>query len=151
MNFLGHTATNTFMAGSTGVLFHQTGFMTSSEAAVYCAAFVFATLMLGPDLDLYHSKVSKNWGVFKVIWWPYAKLSKHRGLSHTPVISSVIRLGYVSLVIFLVGFLGYLLAAGLSFFEGLADLMSGGFEFGLQMAITILNQYKSEVFTKFLH
>lgn len=99
LNFLGHTSVNCFVAGVSGAVFHHLGLLTVPESIIYSAAFVFSTFLLGPDLDLYYSKINKNWGVLRFIWWPYARLSKHRGLSHTPFLSSVIRLAYALLAL----------------------------------------------------
>ena len=116
MNFLGHTSVNCFVAGASGAIFHHFSVLTVTEALLYTAAFIFSTFMLGPDLDLYYSKINKNWGVLRFIWWPYAKLSKHRGLSHTPFISSFIRIAYVlfalTLVIGGIGVWSYLRLTG---------------------------------------
>ena len=107
MNFLGHTSVNCFVAGASGAILHHYSLLTIGEALLYTAGFVFSTFMLGPDLDLYYSKVNKNWGVLRFIWWPYAKVSKHRGLSHAPFISSFIRIFYVLIaLIFVIGGLG---------------------------------------------
>ena len=102
------------------------------EALIYSAAFVFSTFLLGPDLDLYYSKINKNWGVLRFIWWPYARLSKHRGLSHTPFLSSVIRLGYAHclrfhlyLVVCLSGRIGELPATNKARLKALRQSISG--------------------------
>ena len=95
MNFFGHTTLSSFAAGCSAAGLYFSGYVNILETTFFCLGFAFATFMLGPDLDLYHSRVNKNWGVFRWIWWPYAFISKHRGLSHWPVVSSVTRLLYL--------------------------------------------------------
>jgi uncharacterized metal-binding protein len=73
---------------------------------IFASSFVLATFLLSPDLDLFHSSPSKNWGYMKAIWWPYSKIFKHRGLSHTPILGTWTRLGYIFAVFFLI-FLAY--------------------------------------------
>lgn len=53
------------------------------------------TIWLSPDLDLHHSRPTKRWGWFKPIWKRYAKRSKHRGISHTPVVGTLTRVLYL--------------------------------------------------------
>jgi uncharacterized metal-binding protein len=62
------------------------------------ASFIFATLMLSPDLDLKHSSPTKNWWLLRWIWRPYQWLFKHRGLSHSLLFSTVTRVVYLALV-----------------------------------------------------
>lgn len=54
----------------------------------FAAAYIFATLFLSPDLDI-DSKPYRRWRMFRVLWWPYKVIFKHRGLSHNPVIGPV--------------------------------------------------------------
>ena len=64
-------------------------------------AFVFSGLMFGPDLDIY-SQQYKRWKWIKFIWLPYQKTLKHRSfLSHGFIIGTVVRVLYLSIVIFL--------------------------------------------------
>jgi uncharacterized metal-binding protein len=79
------------------------------------ASFTVATLLLSPDLDLKHSRITKNWGVLSPLWWGYHKSFKHRGLSHSIFLSSLSRLAYL----FLVGM--FLLVC----FHLFSDLMAG--------------------------
>lgn len=69
-------------------------------------------VILGPDLDvdggfLGHGIVDKYLGrivgkIWRIIWWPYAKLMPHRSTwSHAPVISTLVRLAYCYLFYFL--------------------------------------------------
>ncbi len=68
----------------------------------FCAGYVVGTFLLSPDIDLPGSKPSKRWSVLRCIWLPYQSVSRHRGLSHIPVIGSLLRLLYlVCAVLFL--------------------------------------------------
>lgn len=57
-------------------------------------------IIVSPDLDIDHRTVSENvlpgilgWLWF-IYWWPYAKLHKHRGSSHWPLIGTMVRVVY---------------------------------------------------------
>jgi len=60
---------------------------------------VLGTFLLSPDLDLKHSKPSKRWKALKILWRPYQKKSKHRGISHIPLLGTFTRLLYIFLII----------------------------------------------------
>jgi len=62
---------------------------------VFASSYVLSTFLLSPDLDLHHSSPTQNWGFLKMIWWPYSKLFKHRGLSHAPLLGTGSRLLYL--------------------------------------------------------
>lgn len=53
--------------------------------AVLSLSYLFATFFLSPDLDI-ESKPYKRWKMFRILWWPYKVIFKHRGLSHNPII-----------------------------------------------------------------
>ncbi len=66
--------------------------------------FFFAGLMFGPDLDIYSIQF-KRWGILRGIWLPYQKLLRHRSwFSHGLIIGTVIRIVYLLLWSFLLGF-----------------------------------------------
>ncbi len=60
--------------------------------------YLVGTFFLSPDIDLPNSKPSKRWSLLRCIWYPYQSFSKHRGLSHLPVIGSLLRLLYLVMV-----------------------------------------------------
>lgn len=74
--------------------------------AVFSLSYLFATFFLSPDLDI-ESKPYKRWKMFRILWWPYKVIFKHRGLSHNPIIgplSIVINLALiVALLLLLMG------------------------------------------------
>ena len=66
------------------------------------AGYIVGTFFLSPDIDLPNSKPTKRWSFLRCIWLPYQTFSAHRGISHIPVIGSLLRLVYlVLLVVFL--------------------------------------------------
>ncbi|RLJ71371.1 putative metal-binding protein [Hydrogenivirga caldilitoris] len=70
------------------------------------AGYMVGTFLLSPDVDLPNSKPTKRWSFLRCLWYPYQSLSQHRGISHIPVIGSLLRLLYlISVVIFLYFFL----------------------------------------------
>jgi uncharacterized metal-binding protein len=58
--------------------------------------FVLVTLVIHNDLDL-----AENWPwtPWKVIWFPYAKVAKHRGNSHVPFLGTAVRIAYLALLL----------------------------------------------------
>lgn len=62
--------------------------------------FLFSTFFLNPDLDIWRSNVSKRWKFFRLYWYPYTLLFKHRGYSHHIVIGPTSRILYLLLPVF---------------------------------------------------
>ncbi|SHK50725.1 metal-binding protein [Thermocrinis minervae] len=67
----------------------------------FATGYLIGTFLLSPDLDLKHSKPSKRWKVFRYLWRPYQSKSKHRGISHVPIVGTFIRIAYLVLAVFL--------------------------------------------------
>ncbi|RMH80140.1 MAG: hypothetical protein D6674_05435 [Acidobacteria bacterium] len=61
----------------------------------FTAGYLIGTFFLSPDLDLRHSKPSRRWKVFRYIWRPYQAFSRHRGISHVPLLGVFIKLLYL--------------------------------------------------------
>ncbi|HIQ31286.1 MAG TPA: hypothetical protein EYH49_03880 [Aquifex aeolicus] len=59
------------------------------------AGYILGTFFLSPDLDLPSSRPTKRWKLLRCLWFPYQLLSKHRGVSHMPLIGSLFRLIYL--------------------------------------------------------
>ncbi|HIC98044.1 MAG TPA: hypothetical protein EYP11_06595 [Aquificaceae bacterium] len=59
------------------------------------AGYILGTFFLSPDLDLPSSRPTKRWKFLRCLWFPYQLLSKHRGVSHMPLIGSLFRLIYL--------------------------------------------------------
>jgi uncharacterized metal-binding protein len=70
---------------------------------LFCLAFFCGTVLLSPDLDLIDSDPAKSWGIVCFIWRPYARLFKHRGVSHMPVVGTLTRIVYLSLILYVLG------------------------------------------------
>jgi uncharacterized metal-binding protein len=73
-------------------------------AALGCACGV----LLSPDLDqegISHAEwrlVKWTFGLgflWLLLWWPYAALMPHRGLSHVPIIGTATRLAYLGAIV----------------------------------------------------
>jgi uncharacterized metal-binding protein len=75
----------------------------------FSIGYVLGTFLLSPDLDLRHSKPSKRWKALKILWRPYQKKSKHRGISHIPILGTLTRLLYIFLLITALYYLLYFL------------------------------------------
>ena len=107
-------------------------------------AFVFSGLMFGPDLDIY-SVQYKRWGWFKFIWLPYQKTLKHRSwFSHGFLIGTIVRILYLSLILFFVAI----------FLVAIAQIIFG-FNWHWQKILSsiyanISNNYASEAIAIFL-
>lgn len=73
---------------------------------LFCLAFFCGTVLLSPDLDLIDSDPAKSWGIARFIWRPYARLFKHRGVSHMPVVGTLTRIVYLSLILYVLAMVG---------------------------------------------
>ncbi len=68
----------------------------------FSAGYLVGTFLLSPDIDLPNSKPTKRWSLLRCLWSPYQSFSRHRGISHLPVVGSLLRLLYiVGVIIFL--------------------------------------------------
>ena len=105
MNYKGHLALNaTVLCG-----LHYFGVkyeIAEKDQLLFAGGYIFSTFFLSPDLDLFYSTASKNWKILRVLWWPYSKLMKHRGLSHSLFLSTLSKLSYMTIVVLAI----YLLA-----------------------------------------
>lgn len=78
--------------------------------AYAAAGMVFGTYFADPDLDhdhITHTEASLRripfvglplYVAFVAFWYPYARLTSHRGVSHRPVVGTLLRLGYILLM-----------------------------------------------------
>lgn len=96
MNYKGHLALNTAVLG--GLYFFAKDYVETSNQIDFAAGYVFASFFLSPDLDLFYSTATKNWKFLRILWWPYSKMMKHRGLSHSLFLSTITKLLYMSFV-----------------------------------------------------
>lgn len=74
---------------------------------IFSSAFIYGTLYMNPDLDLAHSiKLFSFRGVLTMPFRGYSKIFKHRGISHSIILGTLTRVGYlVGLAFFISYFL----------------------------------------------
>jgi len=89
------------------------------------AGYIVGTFLLSPDLDLKNSRPSKRWGQLRCLWLPYQSFSRHRGLSHVPVVGSILRLLYIT---FIVLFLYFVLLGIVSILDKSLAIYVAGFD-----------------------
>ena len=68
----------------------------------FFGAYLFSSLFLSPDMDLGKSDPQNRWGIFRVLWKPYAKVFHHRGASHNPLLGPLSRILYLGINVFAV-------------------------------------------------
>ena len=61
----------------------------------FIVTYVFSLFWLSPDLDLANSESMKRWGILRFVWIPYARIFRHRGVSHSILLGSLTRLLYL--------------------------------------------------------
>lgn len=101
-------------------------YLESRRILVFSLAYLFGTFFLSPDLDT-KSAPYRRWGAVKVIWHPYQRFFRHRGILHHPVFGPVI-LTLTPLVLI------YLLLYSLFIFP---DIDTGRFPFWAGPAVLI--------------
>jgi uncharacterized metal-binding protein len=80
-----------------GVTFFETH--SGNLTLLVAGGFMFGGLMFGPDLDIY-SRHYQRWGVLRFIWLPYQKSLRHRSfLSHGPIVGTMLRVLYLSVIV----------------------------------------------------
>ena len=68
-------------------------------AVAATAGTLFGGLMFGPDLDIL-SRQYTRWGPFRLLWWPYRVVFRHRSRwSHGIIFGTLIRVVYFALVL----------------------------------------------------
>jgi uncharacterized metal-binding protein len=60
-------------------------YLDTHTILVFSLAYLFATFFLSPDLDT-QSRPYKRWRMFRILWWPYRIIFKHRGFSHNLIL-----------------------------------------------------------------
>ena len=68
------------------------------ELVVFTLSYAGASLLLNPDVDLPQSDVSQRWGPLRLLWWPYAKIFRHRGISHSILFGPLTRVVYLGIL-----------------------------------------------------
>jgi uncharacterized metal-binding protein len=75
------------------------GSLSTESLLAFAFGFAFGMFFLSPDLDLTRSRPTRRWGWLSFLWWPYAKIFRHRGVSHHVIWGPLTRLGYLALIV----------------------------------------------------
>ena len=69
----------------------------------FVAGYLVGSLWITPDLDLAERRnkprPTRHWGWLRLLWVPYGRLFRHRGLSHTWVVGPITRILYIVLIL----------------------------------------------------
>lgn len=84
-----------FLLGIGGGVLCWRGVIPGLELGVFLLCYVFSSLFLSPDLDLWESRAVRRWGIGRVLWYPYSKIFRHRRTSHHLVFGPLTRIGYL--------------------------------------------------------
>lgn len=71
----------------------------------FSLSYLAGALFFSPDLDLWDSKATRRWGPLRFLWAPYARIFRHRGLSHSPLLGPLTRILYLLIWVALVALL----------------------------------------------
>lgn len=77
-------------------------YLQPSDFIGFTSGYIIGTFFLTPDNDIYLSKPNKRWSILKVIWYPYTKIFKHRGVSHIPIYGTLFKIVYLATVFFII-------------------------------------------------
>ena len=102
-----HTAVNLGVLGVGAALSRWLGLDTREVALPFMAGYLLGTLLITPDLDLagqVRINAQRNWGTWDFIWWPLGHCLKHRGITHTFFRGPALLLGYLLMLLGLVGY-----------------------------------------------
>ena len=103
----GH-AHNFYTIGVTGLLVFAYVLRPDDPSAIWAASGSALTLLVNPDSDMEIHTTNERRLIQRVpilgrlwvaTWWPYAKMFRHRGVSHWPVIGTATRAGYLFLLV----------------------------------------------------
>jgi uncharacterized metal-binding protein len=79
-----------------GIVLVCKGSLPTESLLAFLGGFAFSMVFLTPDLDLVRSRPTRRWGRLSILWWPYAKIFRHRGVSHHIVWGPVTRIAYLT-------------------------------------------------------
>lgn len=72
---------------------------TPYDMALFAGSFIYGTLFLHPDLDLARNiRLFSFKGLLTLPFRPYSYLFRHRGISHMPLIGTLTRIGWLTLL-----------------------------------------------------
>jgi uncharacterized metal-binding protein len=108
-----HDAITFMLAAPTFAL----AYAATASVATSCAvtlAFMFGGFMFGPDLDTVSCQYAR-WGIFRLLWFPYRSVFKHRSRwSHGLIFGTLFRVVYCMGVITIAAFFVVSAAAAIS-------------------------------------
>ncbi len=78
--------------------------LPKDELIPFSAGYFLGTFLLSPDIDLSFSRPAKRWKFLRFLWFPFWVFSRHRGLTHVPILGSMVKLLYLSSVIVFIYF-----------------------------------------------
>jgi uncharacterized metal-binding protein len=81
-----------------GAVLVRKGSLPTESLLSFLGGFAFSMIFLTPDLDLVRSRPTRRWGRLSILWWPYAKIFRHRGVSHHIVWGPLTRIAYLTLL-----------------------------------------------------
>jgi uncharacterized metal-binding protein len=81
-----------------GAVLVRKGSLPIESLLAFLGGFAFSMIFLTPDLDLVRSRPTRRWGRLSILWWPYAKVFRHRGVSHHVVWGPLTRIAYLTLL-----------------------------------------------------
>ena len=70
-----------------------------TELAEFAAVFTQFTTVYSPDMDLKSAHAYRSWGMLRILWWPYARLFRHRGISHLFIVGTLTRISYTLILV----------------------------------------------------
>jgi uncharacterized metal-binding protein len=73
-------------------------YLNTYTILIFSVAYLFATFFLSPDLDI-DSNSYRRWKMFRIFWWPYKVIFKHRGFSHNPVLGPLSLVANLALIV----------------------------------------------------
>lgn len=100
-----HARATAIVAIAAPLILYRAGVANTAHAA-YVSAGALTGILVSPDLDLMENGnlslaiIRKRshflaW-LWKIFWYPYARVHHHRGMSHWPIIGTVVRVLYLA-------------------------------------------------------
>ena len=86
-----------------GGIFVEQGMLSLRVVGAFLGAYLFSSLFLSPDLDLWESRATRRWGIGRILWYPYSKLFHHRRVSHHLIFGPLTRIIYLGTFVVLGG------------------------------------------------
>ena len=122
-------------ARAQGIVTDSHPLFTPQAFTLFSLSFLAGTFLVTPDLDLAEGNVQakRNWGLLGLLWVPYGRMFKHRGLSHSWFIGPLTRLVYMAVVAFamlsiaqiVAPYFGYSFSIRAEFVENWRELLLG--------------------------